>query len=150
MKLQDLYHTEGTYVGLNVLPESEELLLAYAKDAGIEKCPSKLHTTVIYSRKKHDIEVDPGTVYEAEFKDFTIFENSDGTKTLVALLNCPLLVARHLQLMAKHSATYDHPVYHPHVSLCYNFTGDELTLPPITFLVLLSEEYTEPLNLDYK
>jgi len=150
MKLQDLYHTEGTYVGLNVLPQSEKLLQAYVKDNDIKDCPSELHTTVIYSRKKHDIEVDPSMVYEAKFKDFTVFENNDGTKTLVALLHCPLLVARHLQLMAKHSATYDHPVYHPHVSLCYNFTGDEVNLPPITFPILLGKEYTEPLDLDYK
>jgi hypothetical protein len=150
MKLQDLYHTEGTYVGLNVLPETEKKLLAYAKDVGIEECPSTLHTTIIYSRKKHDIIAEPDTVFEAEFKDFTIFPNEDGTKTLVALLHCPLLEARHLQLMAKHSATYDYPVYHPHVSLCYNFTGDEINLPPITFPILLGQEYTEPLDLDWK
>jgi hypothetical protein len=150
MKLQDLYRTEGTYVGLTVLPESKKLLSAFVKLHQIGKPPSQLHATVIYSRKKHDIKVDPDAVYEATFKDYTIFQNDDGSKTLVALLHCPLLVARHLQLMAKYSATYDHPVYHPHVSLCYNFTGDEINLPPMTFPILLSQEYTEPLDLDYK
>lgn len=144
---------QGTYVGLRVLPESAAQIRDFCKQNKIKinssKFEERLHTTVIYSRKTHPIEPESTRVYNCEFSDYNIFTTQDGKKVLVVLLNAPMVVARHIKLMAEHGATYDHPVFLPHVSLCYDYDGDETTLPPINFPILLGNEYVEPLDLDY-
>lgn len=145
---------QGTYVGLRVLPESAALIRQFCEQNGIKisssKFEEKLHTTVIYSRKLHNIQPESTQVYACEFSDYNIFTTQDGKKVLVVLLNAPGVVARHLKLMAEHNATYDFPVFHPHVSLSYDFDGDETSLPPMNFPILLGHEYVEPLDLDWK
>lgn len=154
MKLTEIHNMQGTYVGLRVLPESAAPIKQFCEQNGIKISSSKfeerLHTTVIYSRKPHNIQPESAQVYTCEFSDYNIFTTQDGKKVLVVLLNAPGIVARHLKLMAEHGATYDFPVFHPHVSLCYDYDGDETSLPPMNFPILLGHEYVEPLDLDWK
>jgi hypothetical protein len=153
MKLNEIKTMQGTYVGLRVLPESATKIKQFCEQNGIKidtsKFEDELHTTVIYSRKVHNIQPEPLCVHACEFLDFEIFSTDDGKKVLVIRLNAPSVVARHLKLMAEHDATYDFPVYQPHVSLCYDYEGDVTGLPLIDFPIFLGNEYVEPLDLDW-
>ena len=59
--------------------------------------------------------------------EFDVWETSptQGAKTrcLILKIDCPELVARHKELMDEHEATYDYPVYQPHITLSYDI-GD--------------------------
>ena len=152
MKLKDITRKKGTYAALRVLQPSCDNLYEHCKTANLPVTKSqfceRLHTTLIYSRKYcPKLFAEPGTLYEATFKNYELFD--DG-KTLVALLNAPGIVARHLKLMALHGASYDFPVFNPHVTLSYDFKGDMLNLPIIDFPILLGKEYVEDLNLDWE
>lgn len=52
--------------------------------------------------------------------------------------------------MAENNATYDYPIFQPHITLTYNYTGKDIAnLPTIDFDIILGEEYVEDLNLDW-
>lgn len=149
MKLTDLISPKpGTYVALKVAAESEKLLRDFAKENSITITEDNLHTTVIYSKKHcENFELDTNQGHIAYPTGYALFGDKH-EKILVILLNAPSIVARHLQLMAKHSATYSYPVYQPHITLASNFTGDVNTIPPIDFLISFDKEYTEDLQDD--
>lgn len=157
MKLSEINPTplKGTYVGLRVLDPASSLLYKHCLDAGIEVKKSmydkRLHTTLIYSRKYcPDIVPDKETKHICKFIGYDIFGDKD-EKILVVKLNAPTVTGRHIQLMADHSATYDYPVFQPHITLTYTFTGTDVAgLPPIDFDIILGEEYIEDLKLDWK
>jgi hypothetical protein len=155
MKLQDIAQKKGTYVGLRVIEPSSSQMYDHAKKIGVDiKQSSKerrLHTTVIYSTKRcPNLVAEPKIIHEAEFVSYDLFSSSDGAKVLVVKLNAPSVVARHLALMAEHNAVYDFPTFQPHISLSYDYKGDILSLAPIDFPILLSQEYIEDLNVDWK
>jgi hypothetical protein len=148
---------KGTYVGLRVLPPSNTWIYKWVRDY-LPNVPNKkvvfdrrLHTTVIYSRKHApELKVDPSVIHQASFVGYEIFGENENERILVAKLNAPTVVARHLQLMAEYGFTYDFPVFVPHISLCYDFTGTTEDIPPINFPIQLGQEYTEDLDLDWK
>ncbi len=65
-------------------------------------------------------------------------------------LNAPSVVARHLQIMAQYGATYDFPVYSPHITLSYDFSGEILNLPVYNQPIFLDSEYVEDLKIDWE
>jgi hypothetical protein len=65
-------------------------------------------------------------------------------------LNAPTVVARHLQIMAEYGATYDFPVYTPHITLSYNFAGNVESLPAYNESIVLGNEYVEDLKIDWE
>lgn len=158
MRLTELVPAKGTYAALRVLDNSCNGLYEYCRANKIpvrkSQFDERLHVTLIYSRVHcPKMFAEPGIIYNCEFKDFEIFTGGNGKKALVALLHAPLVEARHLQLMAKHGASYDFPVYHPHITLSYDYTGsdeDFASLPPIEFGIKLGKEYVEDLDLDWK
>ena len=157
MKLNEISPQKGTYAALRVSKPARDLLFKHCLDNKIPcrkaQFEERLHVTLIYSRKHcPKMHADPGVIYNCEFKDYEIFTGGKGEKVLVALLSAPAVVARHLQLMAQHGATYDFPVYNPHITLCYNWTGsdeDFAALEPIDFPISLGSEYVEDLDLDW-
>jgi hypothetical protein len=49
--------------------------------------------------------------------------------------------------MAQYDAEYDFPVYIPHITLTYSYSGPDIaTLPTIKFPIILGEEYTQELK----
>jgi hypothetical protein len=155
MKLSELSSSKGTYVGLRVLQPAGQRLYEFCRDNGIEVNKStferRLHVTVIYSRKQCiGLEPRDSVKYVATFSGYDIFDGSAGTdKALVMKLNAPGVLARHLEIMAKYGATYDFPVYIPHITLTYNYTGGDVLLPPFNDNIILGDEYVEDLDLNW-
>lgn len=146
--------SKGSYLGLRVLPPSSNQLYRHCQQSGIlvnhSSFERRLHTTVIYSRKPVTpwIVPDMQTIHEATFNDYALFTNQNGEQSvLVVKLNAPSVVARHLKLMADHQASFDYPVYTPHVTLSHAFYGDINKLKPFDFTVYLGMEYAEELDL---
>jgi hypothetical protein len=143
----------GTYVGLRVLDPANALLYAHCVAADInvkrDMFERRLHTTVIYSRTHCPGIETSDFKHIGKFKEYAIF-GKEGERILVALLDAPSVVRRHEELMARHSATYDFPEYHPHVTLSYDFEGDIRLLKPLDFHIILGEEYVEDLDTDWK
>lgn len=155
MHLSELLPPKGTYVGLRVQHPTGKLLYEFCHENGIAIKKStferRLHTTVIYSRKPC-----VGIIPRAEVKHIATFSSYDiftgstpSAKVLVMKLNAPSIVARHLEIMAKYGATYDFPVFNPHITLTYNYTGDDVFLPPFDDHIILGDEYVEDLDLDW-
>jgi 2'-5' RNA ligase len=154
MKLTEINPLKGTYVGLRVLDPANMALYAHCQANNIPVKQSeferRLHVTLIYSRKRcPKLFADPGHKFEATVKGYDIFGQGN-ERILVALLNAPSVSARHLMLMAKHNATYDFPVYLPHITLCHNFTGNVEDITPINFPIILGAEYMEDLDTDHE
>lgn len=155
MKLTDLVPAKGTYVGLRVLQPGGKLIRQYCQDNHIEVKKSdfdrRLHTTVIYSRKPGKV-VTNDRKHIAAVTSFDLFTNSSTGKNtvLVAKLSTASVVARHLQLMAEHGFTWDYPTFEPHITLSYAFDGDISQLPPFEPHLILGDEYTEELDLDWE
>jgi len=146
---------KGTYVGLRVLGDSTDNIYQHCIDNNIpvkkQMFEQRLHTTLIYSRVHcPKLFAYPGIIYRCEFKGYELFSGDHGDTVLVALLNAPDVVKRHNTLMAEHPATYDYPVYNPHITLSYNFEGDIASLPPIDFTIFLGKEYVEEIKLDWE
>lgn len=147
--------SNGTYVALRVLPPSGNQLYEFCRGAGIlvnkPTFENRLHITVIYSKKPVSpwIVPDTETVHVAEFKDYDLFDwqpDDVSKKVLVVKLTAPSITARHLKLMADHGASYDFPVYQPHITLSSSFRGDIKKLPPIDFPIYAGQEYAEELH----
>lgn len=149
--------TKGTYVALRLTPLSNRAVRLHCLENGIAmEAPSveqRLHTTVIYSRKHcPDMpqDIDPLAIYTATFKDWHLFDNGDGTRALVMLLNSPAIEQRHRDLMLGHDATYDYPQYHPHITVNYRYPGANVSdLKRYPFLIILGEEYIEDLDITW-
>lgn len=156
MKLSELKSNKGTYAALRVLQPAGNLLYDYCREVGIpvrkSQFDDRLHTTLIYSRVYcPHLFAEPGIIYNATFSGFDIFSDDKGRNVLVALLNAPEVVARHIALMAKHGASYDFPVYHPHITLCYDYPRNYTEgLVPINFPISLGKEYVEDLDLGWE
>jgi hypothetical protein len=152
MKFEELMEEKGTYVGLRVLKPGGLHLYQHFKKAGLKVRQSmfeqRLHTTVIYSTKHHPELKAKTAQYRARFKGYEIFDARKGERVLVMLLDAPGIEARHEFLMKKHGATYDFPVYQPHITLNYDFTGDIKDIPPYPYDIMLGEEYVEDLDLN--
>ena len=155
MKLEDLSSNKGTYVGLRLLNPANAQLYAHCQAINLPVKKSlfdnRLHSTLIYSRREcPNLVADPETVHTAEFSGYTIFKGQKGENVLVVLLNAPSIIARHVQLMAEHNAAYDHPVYKPHVTLCYNFPEPTIAgIPSFDFPLHFGNEYVEELDLSW-
>jgi 2'-5' RNA ligase len=83
--------------------------------------PDKMHCTLIYSNKPCSLpQMNPKTVYRAEFDRFDFFDQRNGKRCLFMKLKSPELQARHGSLMKEMKASYDFPDYLPHITLSYD------------------------------
>lgn len=158
MKLTELAKSKGTYAAVKLSKTSQDALHQYAVD---NKIPNpipkeKMHITLLYSRRSCPNyvprgQIDPPMI--ATVKDRDVFlsrpDADDATRCLVLKLDCLELFNRHLELMNEHNATYDFPLYTPHVSLSYDIGDlDYLTLPMFEGELEIVEEYAKDLDLD--
>jgi hypothetical protein len=106
---------------------------------------SKLHTSVIRGElpEEHWVEKDISHLRKKSFKatELAIFDTFSKRyqmmkKCLVVKLDAKYLVQLHTDLL-KRGGTYNHPVYHPHITLSYDFPADfdlsTLSVPKFTF-----------------
>ena len=160
MKAVDIIRRDnrGTYAKLVPSLHTKEKLHSVANQINIENLVSQrsLHTTVIYSRVECSPPIDESNVklpIIANGSHFDIFNNPDGSKSLVVVLASSEMHTLHNKLMAEHNATYDYDEYHPHVTLSYDYT--KTTLPEqsaIDYLQNLEfdEMIVEELILDWR
>lgn len=143
--------TSGTYCAYSPDSASKKAIALYMEQVGLSGegiAPDKLHCTVLYSRKEHpNFHPDPTRTYEAQCKGFTVFGTS-----VVMLIECPGIVERHNNLMKEHGATYDFPVYTPHISLSYVIPeGFSIHgLPHFSGAITLGSEFKEAIVEDFK
>lgn len=143
---------KGTYVGLRVLPHSAKDITTFASKTGIpidrSKFERRLHTTLIYSRKYSPaVQVFPERVYYAHFKGYEFFRGQNGERVLVMLLRADAVADRHLALMEEYEFSYDFPLFHPHLTLHYNYPDNSLLgLPEYDKPISLGLEYTEDID----
>jgi hypothetical protein len=160
MKLTELQETKkGTYAGVRFSEQTKHNIRTYIADNRIPRplSVSKLHTTLLYSRKYcPDYEPlgmldKPIIAKPAEWDVFmTRPTKGEPTRCLVLKLFCPDLVARHMNLMGELQAEYDFLEYTPHISLSYNIGDYDInTLPPVDFDIEIVEEYGKDLDLDW-
>lgn len=155
--LIEKYGKAGTYAAMQFDMNSKLQIAAYMARNKIPNPlePSKLHVTLLYSRKHMEGYVPRGkleTPLHAQVTGFDVWDTKDNAKALVARLYCPELVSRHKELMDTYKGTYDFDEYKPHFTLSYNvpteFSAE--TLPPFGEPVFLANEYGNDLDTDWK
>jgi len=150
---------DGTYIAVNFSRKTQNDLkaLAVALEVDNPLPRSKMHCTIVYSRKP--------------FKDFTIhgkmkepwigtptkleiFPTQSGKRALVLRFECKEMVDRHEYFNKEYGAQYDYDEYKVHATLSYD-VGDDWEIPKdfrfkeYVEKIEVSEEYYEPLNLDW-
>jgi 2'-5' RNA ligase len=146
---------DGTYVAATMDKDSLNKIKTLQKELNIpnEISRSKMHTTIIYSKKYNpNVKADQSNYpMEAKAKELTVFKQRNDKNALVLKLECQGLEDRHNYLMTEYNLTYDFPQYHPHITLSYdcgdfnpsNYKGE---LPSVTFV----SEYVEDLIMNWK
>ena len=146
--------TKGTYVALRVLGGANAWLDDFIKQHNIPPVGTvkeqRRHVTVIYSRVFAFVEPQKAKLYQAYGRELKVFDEPDGRRCLVIVLEAPEVVRRHEELMrANPQMTYDFPNYVPHITLSYDIGNfDITTLPPLSFACVLGDEYVEQLKLE--
>lgn len=145
-------HKDGTYVALNMSPESMDLLDNFvANNLGLEERLAKhsYHITVIYSRTPvPDAEkLSREQTAIAQAVGYEIFDTKDGGKCLVLRVESAEARALNNTLSAM-GATSDYDSYKPHVTLAYNIKQDidPTTLPLPQFPLHFDELHVAPLD----
>lgn len=131
-------HKDGTYVALEMDEHSRDLLDNFAHmNLGLTERIAKdqYHCTIIYSRTPvpYAETLYRSTTAIGRAEGYDVFKTKDGGKCLVLRVNIP--EAMYLNsLLNQNGATSDYDSYKPHVTLCYDYKGDEdvskLPVPP--------------------
>jgi hypothetical protein len=134
-------HKDGTYVALEMDTHSRALLDHFVEmNLGLTERidPSEYHTTVIYSRTPvpHAETLSTDTSASGHAYGYEVFPTKAAGKCLVLRVHLPEAV--HLnEFLNQHGATSDYGQYKPHVTVCYEYTGDDdvsqLPVPPFPF-----------------
>jgi hypothetical protein len=149
-------HKDGTYVSMDLTPESRELLDNYVEmSLGLTERvdPSTYHITIIYSRtpvpSAEQYQGD-GNQESAQVIDYEIFPTKNDGKCLVMRLHCPYAISLNQRLMSE-GATSDYPEYKPHLTLAYDIKQeiDPSTLPIPQFELKFGPVKVAPLEPDY-
>jgi len=106
----------------------------------------KLHLTVISTRSDVHVEHDQ-QIHHAQFAGYDVFQSRSGRAVLVAVLDAPTLVARHNFIVERTGVKHDFHDYRPHLTLCYNWTGEVQDLDIIDFPLLIGKEYSNPQDI---
>lgn len=149
---------EGTYVGAKFSDDTVKKLKKLAKDLKIDNYvgSDKLHTTIIYSRKKFPdnfkAQGDLTPMWKGVPETLEIFPTRNNKNALVLRYSCKQQLERHEQLMNKYKATYDWPEYKIHLTLSYDcgdYDANSIDITNYIDEIEISTEYTEELKLDW-
>lgn len=139
-------HASGTYVALEMSPQSKQQLGDFVKNTlKLKDCddPASYHITVIASStplpQAEELKV---TSVQAQPDYYELFNTRAGTRCLV--LKIKSSQAENLnRIMIKQGGKSAFPDYNPHVTLCFDYTSEtpinQLPIPkfPLTFDHLL-------------
>lgn len=150
---------DGTYIAVHFSRKTQNDLKALAKELGVDNVVErgKMHCTVVYSRKPfkdftiHGKLAEP---WQGEPTKLEIFPTQSGARALVLRFDCPELKERHEYFNKEHGATYDYDEYKIHATLSYDVGPDwqipkDFNVKDHIDKIEVSEEYYEPLNLDW-
>lgn len=138
----------GTYVSLKVINCVE--LAEHFKSQGLNIIkPSELHCTVAYSTKSFEHEDNPETIVVSPV-DVEMHLSTLGDNCIVLKINNQEVTKRHEKTIEE-GATHGYTTYQAHITLKYSGTDLDISkLIKPDFDILLGNETTEPLNLDWK
>lgn len=146
---------QPTYVGMKFADESLDEIMKLSEGLPARTTRSTLHVTVIYSKAPivFTAKGELSEPFEAKPKKYSLFTTDKAANCLVMELDCDELVARHKKIMKDTGASYDFPVYHPHVTLSYD-VGDGFdikTLPDLEGVptLYLTTEYSQKLDFNW-
>lgn len=161
MKLNEITQSgKGTYSAIKFDESTLSKIQKYIKDNDIPNGlkSSKIHTTILYSRKYCPDYVPMGKIdppWKGIPTKFDVWMTRDEVpkRCLVVEYDCDELHARHKELMAEHKATYDFPQYKSHITLSYDIGDMKIDkLPPFIDSVpelIIVKEYGEDLDLTW-
>ena len=117
----------GVFVMRQLLPESVREIKAWAREHGIPTIVPELHVTLCFSRAAFPVpSLDQGSVVVRGGKrSLHVF----GPGALVLVFESEELQQRHAAFR-RLGASFDFPVYHPHVSLTYIGADRFVGIPP--------------------
>lgn len=148
-------HHKGTYAGVHFSESTQDDLKKFMmmNDIPNPVPRDKLHTTLLYSRKRCPNYVPRGLIdppLVGKPTGFEVWPSQEGNNCLVLKYDCPELTQRHKDLMSEHGATFDYPEYRTHVTLSYDIGDMDISsLPPYEGTIEIVEEYAEELNLEW-
>lgn len=131
----DFAHSSGTYAKVMLSADHAQIVKTITDLINVENAvsPFDLHTTVVFSRTscKTIKEYSPRLPIKAHGIGFEIFDNNDGTKSLVMLLDSQELHTMHNTFRNYHGASHDFPTYLPHLTLSYDYRQENTPEPSI-------------------
>ena len=149
-------HKDGTYVSMDLSPESRALLDNFVEmSLGLKERvdPSTYHITVIYSRTpvptaEHIAGM--STTTTASVNGYEVFPTKNDGKCLVMRLQFSFANALNSKL-TQEGATSDYDEYKPHLTLAYDMNQeiDPLALPIPQFPLTFAPVKVAPLEPDY-
>jgi len=143
---------KGTYAAVRPDVKHSTILSDFMEKHKIPNPEStdKLHATLLYSRKfLPTYKPNKDLNHEAILDKFEIWPTKSGKNCLVLKFTSPTLVARHNDLMSKHNATYDYPLFKTHMSLSYDigeFDISKITIEELPKTMIFTNEYHEDLD----
>lgn len=156
MKLYEIAEKPGSYIGWKFNQESVDRIMKYAKDCKLEypSKPSKIHITVLFSRKYCENLIPKGkfnTLLPVEIHKLEIFgPDEKGERFLVIRLKNKEIMERNKELMDRYNVVSDYGEYKPHVTLGYQIKEDfDIgALPDVKNIgrLFVQEEYFNPLK----
>jgi len=163
IEIMEKKQPDGTYAAVHFDEHTTDKLQQYIKDNKIPNgvTPSKMHCTLLYSRKhlpnfkpigdlEHAFEGVP-----TKLEKWPSQPDDDGkvSMCLVLKFDCPDLIKRHQTLMKEHDAIFDYDEYTPHVTLSYDVAGmkvkDLTDIKDAVDKISITQEYGDDLNLDW-
>jgi hypothetical protein len=137
MKISEIEHPTGTYACLVPNNDSKAALEQLQKDFDIPNAvsASSMHMTVIYSRKPCPAALELIGSFKpiyGKIVGFKYLPTQNGTRCVVAELDCNDAVDLHNHIRETYGASHDYPSYIAHITLSYDCAKDvEPIIQPI-------------------
>ncbi len=143
---EPIENDKGKYVAVKVKNAQE--LYSWYSNQGIEVVPAdELHCTIAYSKKDFEYEVSKEDIFVSEFNTYLEPLGDDGA--VVLKIHSQELQDRFNRCMLA-GATYDYPSYKPHITISYKEIDNIKDIKQPDFNIILGDEYTNPLNENWK
>jgi len=161
MKLDEIIvekkEPDGTYAGVHFSKETVQAVKDYCNQNKIPNPvrSSKVHTTLLYSRKylpdyKAAGKYDKPMIGKPTEFDIWPSKGDDPKNCLVLEYDCAELVKRHEKLMKEFEATYDFDEYKTHITFSYDVGDIKVKdLPKFEGKIEIVEEYQQDLDLNW-
>ena len=144
--------SKGVYIGMKLSKESVDKILKFISENNIPNGLSRedFHTTIIYSKKTDNVELNEVESVEGTFERFSKF--GEDKNVLVMEVKCESLSDLHDYYMNKYDLSWDWNEYKPHVTLSYDAADvDEKSLiwPEDETYIVFCDQYQKDLDPEW-